>query len=61
MKPIEEAKHIGPLIPWCCTMWVGDRPMGLTLYATDPEQIEQDHPEVRVDGRFVAAYDGGMS
>ncbi|TNE46891.1 MAG: hypothetical protein EP341_09725 [Sphingomonadales bacterium] len=60
MKPTETARNIGPLIPWCCTIWIEGRQFGITLYATDPEQIEQDHPCVVVDGRFIASYDWGQ-
>lgn len=48
------SRHIGPLIPWACTLRRNGVPFGITLYATDPDQIERDHPGIRVDGRLIS-------
>ena len=51
---MREARNIGPLTPWVCTLRIDGIGYGITLYATDPEQIEADHPNVTVDGRLIA-------
>ena len=49
---------VGPLIPWVCTFKAPDGLLyGLTLYATDPEQIEEDWPFVTVEGRLIEILD----
>ncbi len=52
-----EAQNLGPMIPWACTMWIDGEPFGITLYATDADQIERDFPDIRVEGRLVGWLD----
>lgn len=54
---MRDARCIGPMQPWCCTMWIQGKPFGITLYATDPDQIERDNRGIRVDGRLIAESD----
>lgn len=52
---------IGPLIPWACTYYKASLRYGITLYATDPHQIVNDHkdklPGLTVEGRIVGVVD----
>ena len=39
--------------PWLCRIVIDGKTYGITLYATDPKQIEEDFPNVKVDGRSI--------
>ena len=58
MRPV---RCIGPLVPWACTYLKAGQRFGITLYATDPDQIIRDHakelPGLSVEGRIVGIVD----
>lgn len=64
-KPIgwQEARTIGGMVPWACQYTSRDgRHMAITLYGTDPEQIEADHiaeyPDLIVLGEIIGTARG---
>ncbi len=50
--------HIPGLVPFVCE-YVGDdgRIYGITLYASDPDQIERDWPDIEVIGTLIGTVD----
>lgn len=48
---------IGPLCAWVCSYWKDGVEYGVTLYATDPDQIERGHPGIIVRGQLVGVLD----
>lgn len=54
---------IGGMAAWCCSYEQDGITYGITLYATDPEQLIEDNcdalPGFEVHGRLVASYDFG--
>lgn len=43
--------------PFFCSFWHEGKHLGVTLYATDPRQIEEDFPHVTVDGPAIGYVD----
>ena len=58
-RKLTEVNSIGGMVPWVCSYdGPGGERIGITLHATDPEQIVHDHsgnlPELTVDGQLIA-------
>lgn len=49
------------MTPWTCTIWRDGVPYGITLHGADPDQIEADHPGVRVEGRQIREIEAGCA
>jgi len=47
----------GGLRAYSCTRWQDGRPYGIVLYGTSARQIEDDHPGVRVDVRYIGEFE----
>lgn len=59
----QEAKAIGGMVPWACQYTSRDgRHMAITLYGTNPDQIEADHiaeyPDLIVLGEIIGTAKG---
>jgi len=52
-----KAKPIGPLYPYVCAKRTSPNfVMGVTLYATEPDIIKENFPDVQVLGPLQAEY-----
>jgi hypothetical protein len=57
VTPWTPPPHLPGMTAWACTRWQDGIAYAITLYASDPEQIERDWPSIRVEGRLLGWID----